>query len=59
MRVKFSLIFLLLICTFTMLQAQNPTVTLSGIIKGKADKTALPFVNIILKTEKEDRKSVV
>ena len=31
-------------------QAQSPAVTLSGIVKGKADKAALPFVNIVLKT---------
>jgi outer membrane receptor protein involved in Fe transport len=36
-----------------MLQAQTSSVTVSGIIKGKADKTALPFVNIVLKTEKD------
>lgn len=33
--------------------AQNK-VTVSGIIKDKASKTALPFVNIILKTEKDN-----
>jgi outer membrane receptor protein involved in Fe transport len=36
-----------------MLQAQTSAVTVSGMIKGKADKTALPFVNIVLKTEKD------
>jgi len=36
-----------------MLQAQTSSVTVSGMIKGKADKTALPFVNIVLKTEKD------
>ncbi len=53
MRIKFSLIFTLLVCTVSMLQAQTSAVTLSGLLKGKADKTALPFVNIILKTEKD------
>lgn len=53
MRVKFSLIFSLLVCTVSMLQAQTSAVTVSGMIKGKADKTALPFVNIVLKTEKD------
>jgi outer membrane receptor protein involved in Fe transport len=31
--------------------AQSGNVTISGIIKGKADKTALPFVQVALKTE--------
>ena len=53
MRIKISLIFSLLICTVSMLQAQTSAVTVSGMIKGKADKTALPFVNIVLKTEKD------
>lgn len=53
MSVKISLIFSLLICTVTMLQAQTSTVTISGMIKGKSDKTALPFVNIVLKIEKD------
>ena len=53
MRIKFSLIFSLLVFTVSMLQAQTSAVTVSGMIKGKADKTALPFVNIVLKTEKD------
>ena len=53
MPIKISLIFSLLICTVSMLQAQTSSVTVSGMIKGKADKTALPFVNIVLKTEKD------
>jgi outer membrane receptor protein involved in Fe transport len=53
MRMKFSLIFSLLVFTVSMLQAQTSAVTVSGMIKGKADKTALPFVNIVLKTEKD------
>jgi outer membrane receptor protein involved in Fe transport len=53
MRIKISLIFSLLIYTVSMLQAQTSSVTVSGMIKSKADKTALPFVNIILKTEKD------
>lgn len=53
MRIKFSLIFSLLVLTISMLQAQTSSVTVSGMMKGKADKTALPFVNIVLKTEKD------
>jgi outer membrane receptor protein involved in Fe transport len=33
--------------------AQTSAITISGLIKGKADKSALPFVNIVLKTEKD------
>ena len=50
MRVKISIIFSLLLQSVLVSQAQSPAVTLSGIVKGKADKAALPFVNIVLKT---------
>lgn len=53
MRIKVSLIFLLFICTFSKLQSQNTAVTVSGIARGKGDKAALPFVNIVLKAEKD------
>ncbi len=53
MRLKISAIFLLLVTTVSFLQAQNTTTTLSCIVKSKADKTALSFVNVILKTEKD------
>jgi osmotically-inducible protein OsmY len=35
------------------ISAQNKGVTISGIVKNKANKTALSFVNILLKTEKD------
>lgn len=50
---KVSLIFSVLICTVFMSLAQTSSITISGLIKGKADKSALPFVNIVLKTEKD------
>lgn len=53
MQIKFSLIFSLLFCSMLLSQAQTSSVTVSGLIKGKADKTALSFVNIVLKTEKD------
>ena len=53
MRIKVILIFTGLVFIISMAKAQNPAVTLSGLIKGKADKAALPFVNIVLKTEKD------
>jgi len=53
MHIKISLIVSVFVLIVSMAQAQNPAVTVSGIIKGKSDKTALPFVNIILKSEKD------
>ena len=53
MRIKISLIISLLVFTASKSQAQTSAVTLSGLIKDKAGKTPLPFVNIVLKTEKD------
>lgn len=33
--------------------AQTSGVSISGLIKNKSDKSALPFVNIVLRTEKD------
>lgn len=52
MKQKIVLMLSLFLVSFSLITAQN-SVTLSGIIKDKNDKTPLPFVNIILKTEKE------
>lgn len=43
----------LLVFAVSILHAQTSAVTVSGIIKGKADKSVLPFVNIVLKTKKD------
>ena len=53
MQIKISLIISLLVFTASKSQAQTSAVTLSGLIKDKAGKTPLPFVNIVLKTEKD------
>lgn len=53
MQMKLFLSFCLVVFTSTFSKAQTSGVTLSGLIKNKADKTALPFVNIVLKTEKD------
>ena len=50
---KCFLIFSFFIGCISLLQAQTSAVTLSGIIKNKTDKAALPFVNIVLKTERD------
>ena len=41
----------LLLFSISVSFAQTSSVTLSGIVKDKNDKSALPFVNIVLKTE--------
>ena len=49
-------IFLLVpifICSFVPSFAQNKLVTISGTVKSKSTKSALPFVNILLKTAKD------
>lgn len=53
MRVK--LIFLVLFISFLTSNSfgQNKVVTISGLIKDKADKSALSYVNVLLKTEKD------
>ena len=49
-KILFSIVLQLLI--FSMVNAQT-LVTVSGIVKDKNAKIALPFVNVILKTEKD------
>jgi outer membrane receptor protein involved in Fe transport len=53
MPLKFILSVFLTALLTTASDAQHSGVSISGIIKNKSDKTALPFVNIILKTEKD------
>lgn len=50
--IRTTIFFLCLFVIQTPLLAQN-SVSISGIIKNKADKAALPFVNIVLKTAKD------
>ena len=45
---------LLFISLFSLnLFAQDKSVTVSGLVKGKADNVALPYVNVVVKTEKD------
>ena len=53
MQKKNILLFSLLLFCLYNLQAQNTVVTISGIVKSKVDKNILPYVNIVLKTEKD------
>ena len=48
----FLLVFLATFLT-TVAYTQNSIVTISGLVKGTTDKKPLPFVNIVLKTEKD------
>lgn len=47
------LIKVLLFLSISVSFAQTSSVTLSGIVKDKNDKSALPYVNVVLKTEKD------
>ena len=53
MQVKFFLSLCLVAFLATASYAQTSGVSISGLIKNKSDKAALPFVNIVLKTEKD------
>ena len=53
MQVKFFLSLCLVAFLATASYAQTSGVSISGLIKNKSDKSALPFVNIVLKTEKD------
>ena len=53
MRVKIILMFSLILITNSISYAQNTIVTVSGIVKDQAAKTALSFVNVVLRTEKD------
>jgi len=52
MRKKYLLTLILQLLIFTISSAQT-SVTVSGIIKDKNSKAVLPFVNVVLKTEKD------
>lgn len=52
MRIKITLTLILQLLIFTISNAQT-SVTVSGIIKDKNSKAVLPFVNVVLKSEKD------
>ncbi|MBC5838808.1 TonB-dependent receptor domain-containing protein [Flavobacterium muglaense] len=53
---KTKLIYTLLFISFfsAAVFAQDKSVTVSGLIKGKTDNSALPYVNVVVKTEKDN-----
>ncbi len=53
MRLRGILIVLVLMIGIFKIHGQTVSVTLSGLIKNKIDKAVLPFVNIVLKNEKD------
>jgi len=53
MQIKFFFSLCLVALLATASYAQTSGVSISGLIKNKSDKAALPFVNIVLKTEKD------
>jgi len=51
---KIRLFFVLIsIIVASVTSAQVSFVTISGVVKSKADKSALPYVNVVVKTEKD------
>lgn len=51
---KIRLFFVLIsILAASVANAQVSSVTISGIVKNKADKSAVPYVNVVVKTEKD------
>ena len=53
MQIRFFLSLCLVAFFSTISYAQTTGVSISGLIKNKSDKSALPFVNIVLRTEKD------
>ncbi len=51
--IKCFLVSFFIVFTSSPSFSQTPSVTVSGLIKDKSDKTALSYVNIVLKTERD------
>lgn len=51
--IKIVFLFLFSCAAISSSLAQVSSVTVSGVVKDKKDKAALPFVNVVLKTEKD------
>ena len=55
MRVKIPLLIRIVFCTFYISFAQQKTVTVSGSVKDKTTKTAIPFTNVTIKSDPENK----
>ena len=53
MKLKYPLLPAIALLFLLPLYSQNSTVTVSGIVKNKSDKQILPFVNVVLKKQKD------
>ncbi|BFM45624.1 TonB-dependent receptor [Flavobacterium sp. CFS9] len=55
MKLKIFLVFALLVFKTFNATAQNSSATLSGLIKDKTTKSPLPYINVVLKTAKDQK----
>jgi outer membrane receptor protein involved in Fe transport len=55
MKLKIFLVFVLLVFKTFNATAQNSSATLSGLIKDKTTKSSLPYINVVLKTAKDQK----
>ena len=55
MKLKIILVLSFIVMNFFNLTAQNNSATLSGLIKDKTSKAPLPYVNVILKSAKDQK----
>ncbi|WP_264530551.1 TonB-dependent receptor domain-containing protein [Flavobacterium sp. N502540] len=55
MKLKIFLVFALLVFKTFNATAQNNSATLSGLIKDKTTKSPLPYINVVLKTAKDQK----
>lgn len=51
-KIFYTLLFIAFVTSYSF--AQSKSVTLSGIVKDKGNHTVLPYVNVVLKTEKDN-----
>jgi outer membrane receptor protein involved in Fe transport len=55
MKLKTLLLLSFLVMKIYNVTAQNNSATISGLIKDKTTKTALPYINVVLKTSKDQK----
>lgn len=55
MKLKIILVLSFLVMKIYNVTAQNNSATISALIKDKTSKTALPYINVVLKTAKDQK----